>query len=103
MEGRNDSPQLRIVLAEYRFRSFASEHMHALCMRWLSQYAGWQHAGTFTSPISFTESDAGSDVPSAATSLALIWGLRRCRVPHQQSESGLPGLHELERGGGLKP
>jgi hypothetical protein len=74
MEGRNDSPQSRIVLAEYWFRSVVSEHMHAFCMRWLSQYAGWRHAGAVTNPISFTESDAKSDVASAATSLVLILG-----------------------------
>src|SRR5258708_6671506 len=75
MEGRNDSPQSRIVLAEYWFRSVASEHMHAFCMRWLSQHAGWRHAGAVPSPISFTESDAESDVASATTSLAPILGL----------------------------
>jgi hypothetical protein len=87
MEGRNDSPQSRIVLAEYWFRSVASEHMHAFCMRWLSQYAGWRHAGAVTSPISFTE----SDVASAPTSLALIWGLGIFRTQYQQPESGACG------------
>lgn len=67
MEGRNDSLQSRIVLSDYRFGSVACEHMHASCMRCLSQYAGWHHAGAFTSPISLTESDAESDVTSTAS------------------------------------
>ena len=75
MEARNDSPQSRNVLAEYWFRSVACEHMHAFCMRWLPQHAGWRHAGAVTSPISFTESDAESDVASTATSIALVLGL----------------------------
>jgi hypothetical protein len=70
MEGRNDSSQSPIVLAEYRFRSVARDHMHAFCVRWLSQYAGWHH-GAVASPISFTESDADaeSDVAPAPASL----------------------------------
>ena len=68
--GINDSLQPRIVLADYRFRGVAREHMHAFCMRGLSQYAGWHH-GEVASPISFTESDANaeSDVASETASL----------------------------------
>jgi hypothetical protein len=83
MEGRNDFLQSRIVLAEYRFRSVAREHMHAFCMRWLPQNDK-HYAGEATRSIF----NAATDVASKTTSVKVIFVLlvegyqlefRRCR------------------------